>query len=135
MFALIPLMVFPFALYNLAMLGLMGSGGVTSLQNQVMSLNMMSGAVWTLSLGDLFILIALVLLFVEIFKATRSSRFSVFDHMFSMFIFIAYLIEFLLLRGAATQIFFILMTIAFIDVIAGFTISIRSAGRDVSIGL
>lgn len=135
MLALVPLMVFPFALYNLAMLGLMGSGGVTSLQNQIISLNMMSGAVWTLSLGDLFILIALVLLFVEILKATRASRFSVFDHMFSMFVFIAFLIEFLLVKDAATQIFFILMTISFIDVIAGFTISIRSAGRDVSIGL
>ena len=117
------------------MLGLMGSGGIQSLQNQIISLDMMSGAVWTLSLGDLFILIALVLLFIEIFKATRSSRFSVFDHMLSMLVFIAFLIEFLLVKDAATQIFFILMTISFIDVIAGFTISIRSAGRDVSIGL
>ena len=135
MFALVPLLVIPFFLYNLGMLGLLGSGGIQNLQNQILSLNMMSGAVWTLSLGDLFILIALVLLFIEILKATRSSRFSVFDHMFSMFVFIAFLIEFLLVKDAATQVFFILMTISFIDVIAGFTISIRSAGRDVSIGL
>jgi hypothetical protein len=32
-------------------------------------------------------------------------------------------------------VFFILMVIAFVDVIAGFSVSIRSAGRDVSIGL
>ena len=44
-------------------------------------------------------------------------------------------IEFLLVANAATDIFFILMAIAFIDVIAGFSVSIRSAGRDVSIGL
>lgn len=134
MIALIPLLIIPFILYNLAMLGLMG-GGIAALQNQILSLNMMSGAVWTLSLGDLFILIALVLLFVEILKATRASRFSVFDHMLSMLLFVVFLIEFLLVKDAATQIFFILMTISFIDVIAGFTISIRSAGRDVSIGL
>jgi hypothetical protein len=135
MIALIPLLILPFILYNLAMLGLLGTGGIAAIQNQVLSLNMMSGAVWTLSLGDLFILIALVLLFFEILKATRSSRFSVIDHMLSMFLFIAFLIEFLLIKSAATQVFFILMTISFIDVIAGFTISIRSAGRDVSIGL
>ena len=55
--------------------------------------------------------------------------------MLSMLVFIAFLVEFLLVRGAATQTFFILMTIAFIDVVGGFAVSIRSAGRDVSIGL
>jgi hypothetical protein len=135
MIALVPLMVIPFILYNLAMIGLLGSGGIASLQNIIMSLNMMSGAVWTLSLGDLLILIGLAMLFVEILKATRSSRASVMDHMMSMILFVVYLVEFLLVKNAATQIFFILMVTTFIDVIAGFTISIRSAGRDVSIGL
>jgi hypothetical protein len=135
MIALVPLMLIPFVLYNLAMVGLMGSGGIASLQNIIISLNMMSGAVWTLSLGDLLILIGLAMLFVEILKATRSSRASVMDHMMSMILFVVYLVEFLLVKNAATQIFFILMVTTFIDVIAGFTISIRSAGRDVSIGL
>ncbi len=135
MIALVPLMLIPFILYNLAMVGLMGSGGIASLQNQILSLDMMSGAIWTLSLGDLLILVGLAMLFVEILKATRSSRASVMDHMMSMILFVVYLVEFLLVKDAATQIFFILMTISFIDVIAGFTISIRSAGRDVSIGL
>jgi hypothetical protein len=135
MIALVPLMLIPFVLYNLAMVGLMGSGGIASLQDIIISLNMMSGAVWTLSLGDLLILIGLAMLFVEILKATRSSRASVMDHMMSMILFVVYLVEFLLVKNAATQIFFILMVTTFIDVIAGFTISIRSAGRDVSIGL
>ena len=55
--------------------------------------------------------------------------------MLSMVLFVVFLVEFLLVQGAATQIFFILMTITFIDVIAGFAVSIRTAGRDVSIGL
>ncbi len=55
--------------------------------------------------------------------------------MLSLVVFILFLVEFLLVQGAATQIFFILMTIAFLDVIGGFVISIRTAGRDVSIGL
>lgn len=135
MVAAIPLMIVPFVLYNLAMLGVFGAGGIAALQNEVMSLSMLSGAIWTLSVGDVFILVALVVLFIEILKATRSGSGSLLNHMLSMLVFIAFLVEFLLVRNAATQNFFILMTVAFIDVVGGFAVSIRSAGRDVSIGL
>ncbi len=126
-------MLIPFILYNVVMLG--PGAGIGGLENQVMELSMLSGANWIVNVGDLFILIALVLLFIEILKSTRTGPFSVLDHMLSMFVFIAFLVEFLLVKGAATQIFFVLMAISFIDVIAGFSVSIKSAGRDVSIGL
>jgi uncharacterized membrane protein len=135
MIAAIPLMVIPFILYNLAMLGLMGDGGIPSLQHDVIVLSMISGAIWSMALGDLFIVVALVVLFFEILKATRNGSGSLINHMLSMLVFIAFLVEFLLVQDAATQVFFILMTIALIDVIGGFAVSIRSAGRDVSIGL
>jgi hypothetical protein len=134
MIAAIPLMIVPLIAYNLVLIGLIG-GGVAGLGSTVTSLSMMSGATWTMSLGDLLIVVSLVLLFIEVLKATRTGPWSVIDHMFSMLVFIAFLVEFLLVRDAATQVFFILMVIAFIDVIAGFSVSIRSAGRDVSIGL
>jgi len=133
--AAIPLMLIPFILYNLAMLGAFGGGGTASLDTIVTSVNMMSGATWTMSLGDLFIVIGLVILFLEIFKATRRSSVALLDHLFSMALFVVFLVEFLLVQGAATQIFFILMLISLVDVIAGFTVSIKSAGRDVAIGL
>ena len=135
MVAAIPLLLIPFILYNLTMFGLMGDGGVPALDQQIFSMHMMSGATWTMSLGDLYILLGLVFLFLEIFKATRRSSASIMDHLFSMILFIVFLVEFLLAASAATQVFFLLMVIAFIDVVAGFIISIRSAGRDVSIGL
>lgn len=134
MIAAIPLMIVPLVLYNLIMLGFAGNG-VSDLAEILISFQMMSGAVWTMSWGDVLIVIALVLLFIEVLKATRTGSWSVIDHMFSMLVFIAFLVEFLLVREAATQVFFILMVIAFVDVIAGFSVSIRSAGRDVSIGL
>lgn len=134
MLAAIPLMIVPLIAYNLVLIGLVG-GGVASLGSTITSLSMMSGATWTMSLGDLLITVSLVLLFIEVLKATRTGSWSVIDHMLSMFVFVAFLVEFLLVRDAATQVFFILMVIAFIDVIAGFSVSIRSAGRDVSIGL
>ena len=134
MLAAIPLMIVPLIVYNLILIGLFGDG-VSALGSTVTSLSMMSGATWTMSLGDLLITVSLVLLFIEVLKATRTGSWSVIDHMLSMFVFVAFLVEFLLVRDAATHVFFILMVIAFIDVIAGFTVSIRSAGRDVSIGL
>ncbi|NVD40793.1 hypothetical protein HT585_18130 [Ensifer sp. HO-A22] len=133
MLAAIPLLILPFAIYNLAMLGLFG--GTAGLDAGVMSLSMLSGATWAMSFGDLLIVVALLLLFVEILKATRTGTRALMDHLLSMVLFIAFLVEFLLVAPAATQIFFILMTISFIDVIAGFSVSMRSAGRDVSIGL
>jgi membrane-associated HD superfamily phosphohydrolase len=132
--AVIPLMILPFILYNLVMFGAMGSGGVAALDNSIFSLDMMSGATWTMSLGDLLLLVALFVLFFEIIKATRR-RSAVMDHLLSMLLFIVFLVEFLLAPAAATHVFFLLMSICFIDVAAGFTISITSAGRDVSIGL
>ncbi|CDM59720.1 putative membrane protein [Rhizobium tibeticum] len=135
MFNAVPLMIIPFILYNMSMLGLMGGGGLPSLQNDVIVLSMISGAMWSMSLGDLFIVIALAVLFFEILRATRNAGGSLANHMLSMLVFIAFLVEFLLVQDAATQVFFILMTIALIDVIGGFAVSIRTAGRDVSIGL
>lgn len=133
MFAAIPLLILPFAIYNLAMTGMFG--GVAGLDAEMLSMSMLSGAIWKMRFGDLLIVVALLLLFVELLKATRTSTRALMDHLLSMILFIAFLIEFLLLAPAATQLFFILMTISFIDVIAGFAVSMRSAGRDVSIGL
>ena len=131
----IPLMLLPFILYNLAMLGAFGAGGIGALETVVVSVNMMSGATWTMSIGDLFIVVSLIILFLEILKATRRSSVALLDHLFSMALFVVFLVEFLLVQGAATQIFFILMLITLVDVIAGFTVSIKSASRDVAIGL
>jgi hypothetical protein len=135
MFVALPLMIIPFILYNFAMIGLFGAGGVASLSDVVISLQMLSGATWTMSLGDVLVVVALLFLFVEILKASRNGRGSLLNHMLSMVVFIAFLVEFLLVRDAATQTFFILMTVTFVDVIGGFAVAIRSAGRDVSIGL
>ncbi|MBZ0163470.1 MAG: hypothetical protein K8H74_12240 [Notoacmeibacter sp.] len=130
MIASIPLLIIPFVLFNMGLLGLFGSGDVYS--GALFTLSMMSGGQWTMTLGDLMVVGALVLLFVEIVKATRTSNASVIDHLLSAIVFIAFLIEFLLVRGASTSLFFILTVIALIDLLAGFSVSIRSAGRDVS---
>lgn len=135
MISALPLMLVPFVLYNLAMFGAMGAGGIAALDTAIISLPMVSGALLTLTLGDFFILVSLVLLFVEILRATRNDTGSLVRHMLSLLIFSAFVLEFLLVRDAATQPFFILMTIALVDVIGVFAVSIRTADRNMSIGL
>lgn len=132
MLAGIPLLIVPFILFNIGLAGLFGSGPAGDVwATEILSLNMMSGGVFALTLGDLLIVVALLLLFVEIVKSTRTSNASVVDHLLSTFVFVAFLVEFLLVRGAAHSVFFTLMVVALIDVLAGFSVSLRSASRDV----
>lgn len=135
MLTAIPLMIVPLAFYNLALAGAFGGGGVAGLSQVVFTLPMLSGATWVMSAADILILAALALLFAEILKSTRSGSGALLNHILSMLVFVAFLVEFLLVHDAATQVFFVLLTIAFIDGVGGFVISVRSAGRDVSIGL
>jgi hypothetical protein len=134
MLGMVPLLVIPFLLYNIGLAGLVGDTGGDPLAAEVFSVTMMSGGVWTMTAGDLLILLALVLLFIEMIKATRTSNLSVIDHVLSTFVFVAFLVEFLLVPGAAHPVFFTLMAISLIDAMAGFSVSIRSAGRDLNMG-
>ncbi|TIQ16104.1 MAG: hypothetical protein E5X61_29460 [Mesorhizobium sp.] len=132
MFGAIPLLIVPFVLYNLGLLGIFG-GGDDPWASQMFSIRMMSGGVFSMTLGDLIVLIGLLLFFIEIVKSTRTSSASVMDHLLSTFVFVAFLVEFLLVKGAAHSVFFTLMVIALVDVLAGFSVSMRAATRDINV--
>jgi hypothetical protein len=127
-----PLMALALIIYNGIMFGL--GGATLTWQTEIFSLNMVSGATWIFNLGDLMLTIGLVLLFIEILKATRVGKMSIVDHLLSTVVLIIFLIEFLLVSGASTSVFFALMLMTLIDVMAGFSVSIRSATRDVNLG-
>lgn len=129
-----PLLAVSFIFYNLGLSGIFGDGpNGDPWQTQLFAFRMMSGGTFYMTLGILMIVIALLLFFVEVVKATRTSNASLIDHLLSTFVFVAFLIEFLLVEGAAHPVFFVLMVIALIDVLAGFSVSLRAAGRDISI--
>ena len=130
----VPLMIVPFIAYNLVILGFVGGTSADPWTSGVLTIPMLSGATWLMDLGDLMITLGLFLLFFEILKATRIGADTIIDHLLSTLVFIAYLIEFLMVGDAAHSVFFILMAITFVDVVAGFTVSIRSATRDVTYG-
>nr|WP_321455593.1 hypothetical protein [uncultured Cohaesibacter sp.] len=130
----IPLLIAPLAVYNFFAFGLLGASVGDPWSVPILTIEMISSARWTLTLGDIMIVAALVLLFVEILKATRTGVSSIIDHILSTLLFIIYLVEFLLVRETATSVFFILMIISLVDVIAGYSVTITGARRDMSFG-
>jgi len=127
----IPLIVIAFILYN-AIVFVFGIDALTNLAFP--EIHMLSGGVWRFTWGDFIILVTLFLLFAELIKATYTSTSSLVDHGLSMVVFILCLVEFLLAPQAATSTFFLVMVATAIDVVAGFTIGIRVARRDLAIG-
>lgn len=126
-----PLLVVPFVIYNLVVFLFMGGNGAGWSQ-QIFSIAMVSGVSWVMTAGDVLVIGSLACLFFEVLKSTNTGRSSVVEHMLSTLVFVAFLVEFLLIGAAATSVFFILMIMAIFDVVAGFTVSITSAGRDVT---
>ena len=124
-----PLLLVPFAVYNIVaflMPGVGFSGALTSV-------HLVSGADWTMSLGDMIVALGILMLFGEVMKSTRIGIRTVVDHALSLILFLGMLVEFLLVKQCATATFFLLLVISFIDVLGGFAVTLRSAQRDLTV--
>ncbi|MBD8067086.1 hypothetical protein IC608_16570 [Devosia sp. PTR5] len=126
-----PLLVFPFLAYNLVVF-LFFRGDPVNWSAGLLAIPMPSGMSWAISAGDFLLVIGIIMLFFEVLKSTQTARNSIIEHMLSMVLFVLFLVEFLLVGAAASSVFFLLMVMSLIDVVAGFTVSITSASRDVS---
>jgi hypothetical protein len=98
------------------------------------SITMPNGGVWRFHLGDLVLFISLVLLALEVIKATYTRGAGLADQAFSVLLFVVFLVEFLLVEKAATSVFFLLTVMSLIDVIVGAIVGIRTARRDIGFG-
>ncbi len=124
-----PLLLIPFAIYNIIAFLMPG----VSWTGTVITVHMMSGADWTMSAGDMLVALGIVVLFGEVMKSTRIGIRTVVDHALSLILFLGMLVEFLLVKQAASATFFLLLVISFIDVLGGFAVSLRSAQRDLTV--
>ena len=125
-------MAFIVAVYNVIALG----GGVTGHDTAAvlahgMTFTMFSGDKWTITLSDVILLAALVLLFAEIVKSARGNSREIGNHAFSMIVFVVALVEFIVVRGFSTSTFFLILAMCLFDVVAGYTIAIRAAEHDI----
>ncbi len=126
-----PLLLIPLIVYNIVVFAFMG-GNPAGWSGELFTVPMVSGIAWSLTAGDLLLVLGLACLFIEVVKSTQSGRSSVLEHMMSTLVFVIFLVEFLLIGGAGSSVFFLLMIMSIFDVVAGFTVSITSAGRDVT---
>ena len=137
-FTVIPLMFVPVTIYNV-----MAWSGETftsadwvraRLDTDFISVPMASGAMWDITPGAALITLSLVLLFFELLKSTGTGRAAVMNHAFSMVSVIICLVEFLMFQAFATSIFFLIMLMSLLDVMAGFMVTIAAARRDFGVG-
>ena len=78
----------------------------------VFELGLPSGGVWMATVSDLIVIGGVLLLYLELFKSTRTGVGAIIEHVFSLIIFVVFLVEFLIVPGAANSTCVILMLIA-----------------------
>ena len=129
MLGTLPLMAIVIILYNVIvyLTGL-------SMESQITTITLISGAVWTVTVGDLIVFAALMLLFLELVNSTKTGTSTIVNHGLSMLVLLIALVEFLVLPPFGTSTFFALVLLALFDVIAGFTVTITAARRDFTVG-
>ncbi len=129
----LPLMAIPLIAYNVLVM-FSGGDAAAFFTQPLFTIQMIKGAQWAFTRGDLIIFATMLFLFAELVKATYTSSVSLVDHGLSMLVFIVCIVEFLVVNAAATSTFFFILIGSLVDVVAGFTIGIRVARRDLSIG-
>ena len=137
MFAAVPLLALPVLLYALDLLlqpgGMRAAGLVAQLAGPVFTLRMASGAVWPVTVGDLYLAAALVVLFIQFLKSAPSRKAAIVNHALSLVLFVACLVAFLLLKGFATSVFFLITLMVLLDVLAGFIVTMASSRKDIDL--
>jgi len=132
-----PLLALPVIVYNLVLLtmagGLMTADAPTKLAQPLFTIHMTSGGAWPVTSADLLLAGSLIVLFVELLKSTNSRNVAIANHALSMILFVVCLVEFLLLKGFATSVFFLITLMVLLDVLAGFIVTIVSSRRDIDL--
>ena len=135
MITAIPLTIIPLILFNI--IGFTLDGGATGAVwlEPRFYIPLISRQSWPVTLADLMTLLALAMLFFETLRSAQPARTAtITNHIVSTILLIVYVIEFIVVPIAGDSLFLILTAICLFDVVAGFTISIRTAQRDISFG-
>ncbi len=127
----IPLLAFPALLYAAVAMTMQHGDVRASLDQIFLTLNLPSGAIFTVTRGHAFTLLAAFLLFVEVVKSTSTSTASLVENSLAFFVFIISFIAFLLHPAFGTIEFALMMGMMLTDFMAGFVVMTISSRRDV----
>ena len=128
----IPLFLYVLIAANIIMLS--GPVDQSMINIIIFEFNLPSNRKIIMTVSDAFILASLLFLYIETFKATRTSVISIIDHALSLLVFVVFLIEFLVVPRLGNTTFLIMTTASLLDVVMGFTVTISTAKRDIALG-
>jgi hypothetical protein len=123
----VPFLLLPVLIYVAVAL----IGGPATFDRPIFTATLPSGAAFAFTNGLALITLGLVALLLEVFKSTNvKNSNSIIDHGLSTVLLVVTILMFVLMPSAATGTFFVLVFLCLIDVIAGFSVSIKTAQRD-----
>jgi hypothetical protein len=116
-----PLLLIPVAIYNIIVFLMPG----VSLAEPVVRLTLLSGAEWPLTLSDMLLALAILLLLLEVIKGARPGAKYLTDHLLSLIVFGGAAAEFLLWPRFGTSTYFLLALLALVDFLSGVALRTR----------
>jgi hypothetical protein len=122
-----PLLLIPLAIYNIIVFLMPG----VSFTDPLVKLALMSGAEWTVTLSDVLLTLAILLLLAEVIKGARPGAKYLTDHLLSLIVFGAAAAEFVLWPKFATSTFFLLTALSLVDFLSG--LALRTRRRAVAV--
>ena len=129
-----PMILIAVAAYNALIYGGLGLGhDAAFMLGQSVTVPVFSGDAWKVSVGDGLVTLSLLLLFVETINSARISHRAIPGHILSTLTFVGAVTEFITLKGFGTSPFFLITAMCLFDVVAGYTIAIIAARRDVTL--
>jgi steroid 5-alpha reductase family enzyme len=88
-----------------------------------------SGVLLTITIAEILACAALILLFFEIFRATRTHATTFLEYVLSIGVLVVCVGQFLFVAACGTTQFLIITLVALIDTVARFTLTMSATGR------
>lgn len=116
-----PLLLIPLAIYNIIVFLMPG----VTLAEPLVTLTLMSGAGWPVTLSDVLLTLGILLLLLEVMKGARPGAKYLTDHLLSLIVFGAASAEFLLWPKFGTSTYFLLSLLSLVDFLSGLALRAR----------
>ncbi|WP_375415149.1 hypothetical protein [uncultured Bradyrhizobium sp.] len=120
-----PLLLIPLAICNIILFLMPGVSFVTPL----VTLALMSGVAWPVTLSDVLIALGILLLLFEVIKGARPGSKYFMDHLLSLVVFAGAAAEFVMLPQFGTSTYFLLTMLALVDFLSGIALRTRRNAR------
>jgi hypothetical protein len=122
-----PLLLIPLAIYNIIVF-LMPD---VSFTDPLVKLTLVSGAEWPVTLSDVLLTLAILLLLAEVIKGARPGAKYLTDHLLSLIVFGAAAAEFVMWPKFASSTYFLMTALSLVDFVSG--LALRTRRRAVAV--